>query len=253
MDFFSFITHLELWQLVSLAVVALIVGLGKSGLSAATLLAIPILAEAFGAKESTGLMLILYLLGDGFAVKNYNAHVQWDKITKIMPPALLGLLLGAIVGQSMNDQTFKLCLSLLILACLGFMLYQTIKGQNFKVPHKWWFVLPIGILAGFATMIGNASGPIFAIYLLAAGLEKNHFLGTTAWFFLIINLIKLPLQIFAWGNITWQTFFTALIALPLVYIGIKIGVALIKRIQDRTFRYIILIMTALAALRLLFS
>jgi len=53
------------------------------------------------------------------------------------------------------------------------------------------------VLSGFASMIGNAAGPIFAIYLLALGFTKNNFIGANSWFFFMINLIKLPLQIFS--------------------------------------------------------
>jgi hypothetical protein len=64
-----------------------------------------------------------------------------------------------------------------------------------NVPHARWFAWTIGILAGAATMLANAAGPVFAIYLIAVGLPKMEFVGTSAWFFFIINLFKVPFSI----------------------------------------------------------
>lgn len=238
------------WQLVAIAAAAILVGMGKAGISAITLLAIPVLAQPFGSKASTGLILCLFLVGDVFAVNAYRRHVRWDEIRKMLPAALIGLLIGIFVGNMVNDRQFKYLIASIILLCLVFLLYQERKGSQIRVPHSMWFVILIGVLSGFATMIGNAAGPIFAVYLLAIGLDKQNYLGTTAWFFLVINLIKLPLQIFAWHNITGYTALLALGALPAIYLGIRLGLWVIRSLNEKHFRYLILAMTALACIRL---
>ena len=101
-------------------------------------------------------------------------------------------------------------------------------------------------------MIGNAAGPIFAIYLLAIRLNKQNYLGTTAWFFLMINLLKLPLQVFVWHNINWSTALLALSALPVIFIGTRIGIYVIKKLPEKAFRYLVIGMTALVAARMFF-
>jgi len=87
---------------------------------------------------------------------------------------------------------------------------------------------------------------------LAMGFEKKYYLGTTAWFFFAINLIKLPIQIFAWNNITKQTIGIALIALPFLFLGTVIGIKIVKVLNEKAFRNVIVVMTVLAAVRLLF-
>ena len=64
-----------------------------------------------------------------------------------------------------------------------------------KLTKHVLFAPLTGVASGFATMIGNAAGPIFSLYLLAKGAKKNNYMGTFAWFFLIVNVTKLPLQI----------------------------------------------------------
>ena len=100
-------------------------------------------------------------------------------------------------------------------------------------------------------MIGNAAGPIFSIYLLALGFKKNNFMGTNAWFFFIINFIKLPLQIFVWNNMGISSLATTILMLPLITIGAILGFFTLKKINEKYFRYIVILMTAIAALRLL--
>jgi uncharacterized membrane protein YfcA len=106
-------------------------------------------------------------------------------------------------------------------------------------------------MSGFASMIGNAAGPIFSVYLLALGFKKNNFMGISAWFFFIINLSKVPLQIFVWKNIDAASLLTTAIMIPVITIGAVLGAFILKKINDKYFRYLVIVMTGIAALKLL--
>jgi hypothetical protein len=108
----------------------------------------------------------------------------------------------------------------------------------------------MGILAGAATMLANAAGPVFAIYLIAVGLPKMEFVGTSAWFFFIINLFKVPFSI-ALGLIRGQTLMLNLILAPAVLVGVLAGRWLLDRIPQRLFEHMLLGFAVLAALRLI--
>lgn len=247
--------NITLQQGVIILIAALLIGIGKTGISAAVLLAIPLLATEFGAKESTGIILIIFILGDLLAVKAYREFVNTKEILQLLPSSVAGIIIGAFLGNVIDARTFKIVIASIILVCIIAMLFlgrQRKDGKEVNVPHSIWFVIFIGVLCGFTTMIGNAAGPIFAIYLLAMGFEKKYYLGTTAWFFFAINLIKLPIQIFAWHNISLGTLGIALLALPLLYLGTVIGIRIVKVMNEKTFRYAIVVMTAAAAIRLLF-
>ncbi|HLN74372.1 MAG TPA: TSUP family transporter, partial [Prolixibacteraceae bacterium] len=118
-------------------------------------------------------------------------------------------------------------------------------------PDKWWFSAFMGILGGFATMIGNVAGPVFAIYLLAMHLPKNSFIGTGAWFFMIINFTKFPLQLFVWHNITSHTLLLDLVTLPAIAFGAFLGIKLVKIIPEHTYRGAVIVITAISAFLLL--
>lgn len=242
---------LSLWQWIWMILSAFLIGLSKTSISGFSMPVIPIIASVFGGKESTGIMLPMLIMGDIFALYYYNRHANLKDIKKLLPSALVGIILGAVVGNFINDTQFKLFIAISVLLCLALLIYIERKGDNFKIPKGMWFYSFIGVVAGFTSMIGNAAGPIFSVYLLAMGFKKENFLGTTAWFFFIINLSKLPLQMIFWNNITVKSVMLDFTMLPAIALGAFLGVVIIKRIKEKPFRVLIIVMTAFAAIRLL--
>jgi uncharacterized membrane protein YfcA len=100
-------------------------------------------------------------------------------------------------------------------------------------------------------MIGNVAGPIFAVYLLALHLNKQNFIGTTAWFFFIVNVSKFPLQMLVWQNINSGTLMIDLIALPAILLGAWMGVAIVKRLHEKVFKWSVIVITTLSAFLIL--
>jgi hypothetical protein len=193
----------------------------------------------------------MLLVGDVFALLYYHRSAKWKDVIKPLPWALIGLGIGAFVGNYISDNTFLKLIGVIILLCLGVLAYMEKKNQDLKVPDAPWFYIAIGILSGFFSMIGNAAGPIFGIYLLALGYKKNGFMGVNAWFFFIINLSKLPLQIFVWHNINLKTLAITAVMIPLITIGAVFGAFILKKVNEKAFRYVVIVMTAAAALKLL--
>lgn len=245
------IFSLPMAQWLWIIMAAILVGFSKTGIGAAMMMVIPMVASVFGGKASTGIILPMLIVGDVFAVKYYHRHADWSNIKKLLPWTLLGVIMAAVVGSNINDQQFKILIAVSVFICLIILIYSEIKGDELKVPTDLWFYILVGIASGFTSMIGNAAGPIMSIYLLARGMKKNSFMGTAAWFFLILNIIKMPFQIFAWHNISINNILLTLVMIPGILLGALIGIAVIKRIKEKPFRYIIIAMTGLAAFRLL--
>lgn len=122
------------------------------------------------------------------------------------------------------------------------------KRKSKDVPDNLAFAGVFGFTAGFTTMIGNLAGSFANLYFLAMQLPKNAFIGTTAWLFLIINLFKLPFHIWSWETISWPTAIVSFTFAPLIFLGLFIGVRLLKKINDRLFRRFILFVTAVGAI-----
>lgn len=231
---------------------AVMVGTSKAGVSGAGIVVIPILAKIFGGQQSTGFLLPMLIIADIFAVRYYHRHAQWKHLLRLMPWTLAGLGIGVWIGDIVSDQVFKEMIAIVIFICLGLMVWQDSQKRKIKVPDDWWFSALVGLAGGFATMIGNAAGPIMAVYLLSMHLPKNHYIGTAAWFFLIINVLKIPLQIFVWDTISVESFMVNLGMIPAIIGGTFMGITIAKKFPERAFRIFIMLTTALSSLLLFF-
>tara|TARA_R110000868_G_scaffold68720_2_gene203217 strand:- start:7624 stop:8379 length:756 start_codon:yes stop_codon:yes gene_type:complete len=236
------------WILAFLA--AFILGISKSGIKGIAIIIVTLMALAFGAKESTGLIVPLLIVGDIFAVIYYNRHAQWKYILRFLPWMILGVLIGVFIGKDLDEKTFKFGMSFIILGSVMLM-YWWDRRKSKSVPTHWAFAGSIGVLAGITTMIGNLAGAFSNIFFLAMRLPKNEFIGTAAWLFFIVNAFKLPFHIFVWHTITPETLLINLKLVPGILIGLFIGVRLVKIIKDDFYRKMILILTAIGALLIL--
>ncbi|UXX79129.1 sulfite exporter TauE/SafE family protein [Reichenbachiella carrageenanivorans] len=229
----------------------LLIGMSKTGVHGMNMIAVPLLAATFGGKESSGLMLPMLIMADVFGVAYYHRHAEWKYLVKLFPWAIVGVLLGTWTGNYIDDQLFRTIMGVIIFASLAIMIWLE-KVSKDKIPDYWWFAMLLGIAAGFTTMVGNLAGSAMALYLLSMRLPKNEFIGTAAWFFMAINWFKVPFHIWSWETISLHSFLLDLTALPMIGLGAYLGVKMIKKMSDQGFRWFIMIMTAVAAVFMVF-
>ena len=156
--------------------------MAKTGLGGLGMVVVPVMANIFGAKSSTGILLILLIIADLLGVRYYHTHADIRQIVKLVPSTAIGILTGVFIGDILSDEYFHFLLVTLILAGAGMMIIKINIKENRIISTI------VGFLGGFITMIGNAAGPIMSIYFLSMGFDKNKFIGTAAWFFLFVNL-----------------------------------------------------------------
>ncbi len=230
---------------------ALVVGISKAGIKGISMIIVALMALAFGAKPSTGLLVPLLIIGDVFAVIYYNRHAQWNYILRFLPWMIAGILLGVFVGKDLNETTFKIGMACIILLSIIVMFWWDQKKSR-KVPSHWAFAGIMGISAGFTTMVGNLAGAFSNIFFLAMRLPKNQFIATAAWLFLIINVFKLPFHIWSWKTISLESLTINLKLMPAIVLGIILGIRLVKTIKNQLYRKMILVLTAIGAILILF-
>jgi len=227
----------------------LFIGMAKTGFSGFGLLVVPILASVFGGKPSTGFLLPMLIMADIFAVCWFRRHANWKYVLKPMPWALLGLLIGLYVGQRISAEGFRQLIGACILGGIVILLWHDFRKKE-DVSHAPWFAALFGLAGGFSTMIGNAAGPIMAVYLLSTRIPRDNYIGTTAWFFMILNLTKLPLQAFVWHNISADTLLFDVCILPAIALGAWLGMKWVKKIPENVYRIVIVVFTILSSLAL---
>ncbi len=251
MPYNNLISWLTFPQWMVLILAAFIIGISKAGISSISIITASWLAIIFGSKQSTGVVLPMLCIADVLAVLYYKRNANKNLLLKLMPWVFTGILIATWLGNKIDNTIFKPLMSILILVSAISLLWFK-KKANFKIPTNPVFAAAMGFSTGFTTMIGNIAGAFSNIYFMAMQLPKATFIGTTAWLFLIINLIKLPLHIYSWQTINKQTIVINLYMIPAIVSGFYFGTYIVKKLNEEKFKLVIIWLTILSSLFLLF-
>ena len=234
-----------------LALAALLIGLSKTGFPGTGVLAVVMVAAVIPARESTGLILPMLIVGDIFAVFYYHRHAAWKYLVRLIPFAVVGIVAGYFLLGVVNDVQLRPIIGGIILVMLTLNHWRNrMMGEDVKIPSGIWFPLVMGLMAGVTTMLANAAGPIMIIYLLAMRLPRDAFLGTGAWYFLLLNCFKVPFSADL-GLVNELSLTVNLTLLPVIVIGALLGIRLVKRVPEKSFAILVQVLAALTAVYLL--
>jgi hypothetical protein len=238
--------------LLLMGLAAVVIGFSKTSLGGLAVVSIAIFATILPAKESTAAVLVLLIVGDFVAVWHYRHDADWSLIRRLLPAVLPGLVLGSVFLRVVSNDVLRRGIGVVLLVLLLLQLLVKWRGEAtasnvHEHPAVAWIA---GTGAGFATMTANAAGAVMTLYLSAAGVEKRRFIGTNAWFFLIVNLVKVPFSI-GLGLMHWPDLARGALLAPLILFGGVLGYATARRISQRYFDVAVLLASTLAAIALL--
>jgi len=243
---------LDLFGWIVVAFCAVMVGTTKTGMPGLGILIVPLMALVLPTRQSTGILLGILILADLFAVTYHRRNARWGHVLRLLPAAFAGIVAGYFGLKYVNDQQLKPIIGGIVLVMLGVNYWRNrAKGEDAPVPTQWWFAVVLGFMAGVTTMMANAAGPVMIIYLLAMRLPKAEFVGTGAWFFFVVNWLKVPFS----ANLELMTAESVklnLMMLPFIAIGAFAGIFLLKRIPQKVFNIVVQILVGAAAVKLLF-
>lgn len=237
------------WAWALLAVAGVIVGVSKTALPGANTVSIAIFASILPAKQSTGALLLLLIVGDAFALLSYRRHADWPTILRLAPMVAVGVALGVLFLAVADDGGVRRLIGVILLFLVAVTVWlkrsrpdATAAGPLARAGY--------GSLAGFTTMVANSGGPVMSMYFVAANFPVKAFLGTAAWFFAIINVAKVPFSI-GLGLITVPELWLDLVLVPFVVLGAFAGRWIANRIRQSAFERAVLALTVLGAAYLL--
>jgi uncharacterized membrane protein YfcA len=244
--------HFEPWQWALLALAAALAGFSKTGIPGIGILFVAVFANLMPAKQATGAVLPLLIFADIFAYFIYRKNLHWRRVGQLLPWSLAGVVLGWLVLSRVDDhQTSRIVGAVIAVMLLVHLVRKWRAPAEAVAQAPAWFGPFTGLLAGFATMVANAAGPVMTLYLLAMRLPKLEFLGTGAAFFLLINWLKVPFSA-QLGLLNAPNLMLNLWLLPAVAAGALAGPWVVKRIHQQAFENSALVLTAAATVKLLF-
>jgi uncharacterized membrane protein YfcA len=239
---------------------AICVGMSKAGLPGLGTVAVPLMAMVFPPSQSTGILLPILIAGDAFGVLYFHRHANWPLLFRLMPAALAGIVIGFFIVRHLmgsedgGNTVIRLSIGslVLLLVVLSWLKDRLHLAEISTLPPKWSLCLAItfGVLAGVTTQIANAAGPIMVVYLLAMRLPKDSFIGTSAWYFCILNWCKVPFMI-GLGTITKESLLFNAKLIPVVLLGSLLGIFISARMSNRSFEKWVLLLAGISALKLL--
>lgn len=224
------------WLILGLS--AFVIGVAKTSIGGMGALAVAGFAMFLPAKESTAAVLLLLLVGDVVAVSTYRRSADWGLLRRLLPAVLPGIALGALLMRVVDNRAMTLVIAGCILAAVALQVWMrqrpgALAAPTRSEPAAVWTV-GAGVAAGFTTMVANAAGPVTSLYLLAARVDKLRFVGTSAWFYLLVNAAKVPFSA-ALGLFPATTLTLTLTLMPVVLLGTVAGRWLLHRLDQRSF------------------
>ncbi|MFF2851048.1 sulfite exporter TauE/SafE family protein [Streptomyces sp. NPDC058001] len=243
-------------EFAALAAAAAVVGFSKTAVSGANTVSLAVFAAVLPARESTGVLLPVLLFGDVLAVLTYRRHAHWPTLWRLFPAVGVGVLVGTVFLVWADDAQVRTSIGAILLLMAGVTVWRRRAADADQDPDPVGSragrvkARSYGVLGGFTTMVANAGGPVMSMYLLSAGFRKLGFLGTSAWFFLIVNTSKVPFSV-GLGLIDARSLLLDAALVLFVLPGALVGKLCVNRINQRLFERLVIGATVLGGVQLL--
>ncbi|MFJ7904749.1 sulfite exporter TauE/SafE family protein [Streptomyces sp. NPDC096198] len=240
----------------ALALAATLVGFSKTAVSGANTISLAVFAAVLPARASTGVLLPVLIVGDVLAVLTYRRHAHWPTLWRLFPAVAVGVVLGTLFLVWADDGIVRTSIGAILLLMTAVTLWRRRTADRPEDPEAVATrpgrirARSYGVLGGFTTMVANAGGPVMSMYLLSAGFRKLGFLGTSAFFFLIVNVSKVPFSV-GLGLINGRSLLLDAALAVFVLPGALLGRWALDRINQRLFEQLVIVATVLGALQLL--
>lgn len=232
---------------------AVCIGLSKTGFGGVGMVAVLLMAQVLPARESTGAVLPMLIAADIFAIRAFRQFTVWSHLVRMLPAAVLGIVTGWLLMPHLSERIFAPLIGWLVIVLTGLTVAQKLSGRlsasAAEHPSVAW---PLGWLAGVTTMLANAAGAVMTIYLLACRLPKYEFVGTAAWFFFIVNVIKVPFSA-SLGLINLSSLGLNILLLPGIVAGVAAGRFFLGRINQNVFEWLMVAFSLAGGLKLILT
>lgn len=244
----------EVWTPILVALVAIAVflyGFSKTAMPVAGVVAGPMLAAALGPTIAAGFAVPLLLLGDLMGLLYFRQHANWRLIARIIPGVLVGFFITVLLFSFASTSVIARVIGVLLLVSVGLEVLRR-RSKHISEPLESVSTRRLeagfyGALTGVTTMAANSGGAAMTLYLVKMRVPMLAFMGTSVWFFFILNLIKVPLVV-PLGLIDQQSLIANLWFAPVLVVGSFIGIFAFRRMNQTWFERIALAVSALASL-----
>jgi hypothetical protein len=211
----------------------IMLGLSKGGFSGIGMVATPLLALLLPPLEASAILLPIILLQDVMSCWIYRR--VWDpwNLKVLLPGAVLGVAAAWLLAAHVSDAVIRLVVGLI---ALGFALNGWLRRKRVapapapRASHgAFW-----GGVAAFTSTLIQIGGPPYFAFMLPQRLEKMIFVGTTVWFFALVNVMKVAPYV-SLGQFSAAGLATSAALIPLAILSNVAGVWLVRVTPEAMF------------------
>lgn len=230
-------------------VAAFVFGVSKTAVPAVGAFGVALLATVLPPVPSTGVALPVLIVADVFAIALYGRHADRGVLLRLLPSVVVGLAAGWALVRFADPAVVTRVIGVVLLLSVAGALTRRRRAADDDAPASAGgpVALLLGAGAGLSTMVANAGGPMMTLYLLRMRVGVLGFLGTVAWFFAAVNLLKVPFSV-GLGLITAESLFVSAAIAPGAVAGALLGRRLVRGMSVEVFRVVALAATAVAGL-----
>jgi uncharacterized membrane protein YfcA len=232
-----------------IAFLGLMIGFAKGGFGGLGALLTPILALVLPVASAVGVLLPMLMVGDVFAVYMYWKEWDLDLVKRMLPAGIVGALAGTFLLSAVPPDGLRIMLGVFVLITLAYK-FLSDRIQAIRYEPRPWHAPAAGMLSGVASGMFNSGGPPFSSYLLLQKLQARPFIATSALFFALLNLIKVPGFLYT-GILNVSLLLSLWWVFPFIPVGIWVARMTLTRISSSAFEWIIVVLLIFSSLWLL--
>ena len=236
--------------LLVIALAVVLTGISKSGFAGAIGgITVPLMSLVISPLHAAALLLPILIIADVLSLRQWWGQQNNQQLWLLIPAAVLGIVVGYFSFGRLDENSLRLMLGIITLL---FALNMLLKLVNQSKLTSAWAGRLLGAISGFTSFVAHAGGPPLNMYLLPQKMPKTQYLATAVVFFAVVNLLKLPPYLML-GQLDSQLFFYALASLPLVWLGVKLGILLQHNISEKVFYQLVSLSMLLLGVRLTYQ
>jgi hypothetical protein len=244
------LTNPLFWLVAVLSVT--VVGISKGGFAGLGVMGVPLLAVVMSPVKAAAILLPILVLQDWVSLISYRR--SFDKRVLMVPlaGAIAGTVAGYLLAAYVQDAHVRLIVGIIALAFaanwwIGLVQKRAEGIRPGDRAGMFW-----GTIAGFTSFVSHAGGPPYQIYSLPQRLSPELLAGTTAWFFAMVNLMKVG-PYFLLGQFSSENLILSAALAPVAIATTIFGVWLVRRIDAEKFYRIIYALLVVVGLNLIWE
>ncbi len=229
-----------------IAILGFMIGIAKGGFGGLGALLTPLLALVLPVASAVGVLLPMLMVGDAFAVYMYWKEWDFDLVKRMLPAGIIGAIAGTALLSWLSPNGLRIILGIFVLVLVAYK-FLSDRIQAIRYEPKSWHAPAAGLLAGVASGMFNNGGPAFSSYLLLQKLKARPFIATSAIYFALLNIIKVPGFLYT-GVLNLPLLLSLWWVFPFIPIGIWVARVTLTRVSPSAFEWIIIVLLIFSSL-----